>query len=113
MNRNSNMITVLELRRLLYTIMDNRLNTCFRYRLLGEMWQPNFLRVVEVNEKGVLLHDEVTNSFKCLTDLAQVMQFEIDVAVHNFVPHNHYDVVYSEKHIPGSIPDVITTGLQQ
>lgn len=108
MNMPGNLISVLELRRLLYTIIDNRLDTCFRYRLLGEMWQPNFLRVVEVSEKGVLLNDEIANTFKCLPDLSQIMQFEIDVAVHNFLPHNHYDVAYCEKPILGVVPDVIS-----
>jgi len=88
----SNLISVLELRRLLYTIADNHLETWFRYRVLGEMWQPNFFRVVQITEQGVLLNDEAANSFKCLPDLSQIVQFEIDVAVHNFLPHNHYDV---------------------
>ena len=105
MNTPDNLISVPELRRLLYTIVDNRLNTCFRYRALGEMWQPNFLRVMEINEKGLLLNDEVGNSFKCLPDLSKVMQFEIDVWVHNFLPHNHYDVEYSEKASCGVVQD--------
>lgn len=100
MNTTTNAVSLLELRRLLYTIVDNRLNACFRYRLLGEMWQPNFFRVAQITEKGVLLNDETTNSFKCLPDLSQIMQFEIDVAVHNFIPHNHYDVSFSEQTDP-------------
>ena len=107
MNTPGNLISVLELRRLLYTIVDNRLDTCFRYRLLGEMWQPNFFRVVEFNEKGILLNDEISNSFKCLPDLSQIMQFEIDVAVHNFLPHNHYDLEYCEKPSPSTLQDLI------
>lgn len=102
MNSNGNQISVLELRRLLYTIVDNRLDTCFRYRLLGEMWEPNFLRVVEVTEKGVLVNDETNKIFKCVGDLSQIMQFEIDVAVHNFLPHNHYEIDFCEKSDPVS-----------
>ena len=71
------------------------------------MWQTNFLRVVEVGEQGVLLNDEVANSFKCLPDLSRIMQFEIDVAVHNFLPHNHYDVDYCENPVVGVAPDSI------
>jgi hypothetical protein len=101
-NSNGNQISVLELRRLLYTIVDNRMDTCFRYRLLGEMWESNFLRVVEVTDKGALLTDETKNTFKCIGDLSQIMQFEIDVAVHNFIPHNHYEINLCEK--PDSVP---------
>ena len=90
-------ISILELKRLLHTIVDNRLDTCFRYRLLGEMWQPNFLRVYQVTEKGVLLLDETTNKLRCIDDLSHIMQFEIDAAVHNFAPHNHYTVDFSEQ----------------
>lgn len=96
MKTTSNLISAVELRRLLYTIVDNHSEASFRYRVLGEMWQPNFLRVVQITEHGVLLNDEITNSFKSLTDLSQIVQFEIDVAVHNFLPHNHYDVDFYE-----------------
>lgn len=98
----NNNVSVLELRRLLYTIVDNRLDTNFRYRLLGEMWENNFLRVAEVTEKGVLLNDETNNTFKCVGDLSQIIQFEIDVAVHYFMPHNHYQVDLCEKSNPVS-----------
>ena len=96
MNTSSNLISVVELRRLLYTIADGHSEAWFRYRVLGEMWQPNFLRVVQITEQGLLLNDQITNSFKCLPDLTQIVQFEIDVAVHNFLPHNHYDVDFCE-----------------
>ena len=104
MTTSNNLVSVLELRRLLYTIVDNRLTACFRYRLLGEMWQPSFFRVVEVTENGVMLNEESTDSFKCLQDLSQIMQFEIDVAVHNFLPHNHYDLDFVKNPIFSS-PD--------
>lgn len=96
MNTTSNLISALELRRLLYTIVDNHSGASFRYRVLGEMWQTNFFRVVQITEQGVLLIDELTNSFKSLPDLSQIVQFEIDVAVHGFLAHNHYDVDFCE-----------------
>lgn len=96
MNTTSNLISALELRKLLYTIVDNGSKASFRYRILGEMWQPNFLRVVQIAEQGVLLNDETTNSFKFLPDLSQIVQFEIDAAVHGFLPHNHYGVDFCE-----------------
>jgi hypothetical protein len=102
MKDNGNLISVLELRGLLDTIVENRLATCFRYRLLGEMWEPNFLRVVKITDNGVLLNDEAGTTFKCLSDLSQIMQFEIDVAVHNFLPHNHYEIDFLEKSSPVS-----------
>ena len=106
MSETGKLISILELRRLLHTIIDNRLDTCFRYRLLGEMWQPNFLRVYQVTEKGVLLLEECTNKLRCIDDLSHIMQFEIDAAVHNFAPHNHYSIDYSEKSNLATQPSV-------
>lgn len=100
MENKANQISVLELERLLHTIVDNRIDTCFRFRLLGEMWEPHFLRVVAVTNRGVLLSDEGNNSFACVRDLSQIMQFEIDVAVHNYPPYNHYEIDISEKSMP-------------
>lgn len=100
MSNKENQVSVLELRRLLFTIVDGHIDTGFRYRLLGEMWEPNFLRVVHVTDKGVLLNDEAHNAFKCIGDLSQIVQFELDVAVHNFMPHNHYEVDPCEQFTP-------------
>ena len=90
------LISVLELKRLLVTIIDFDMPVCIRYRILGEMWQSNFLRVVKVTEKGVILNDELRNKTIILQDLTQIIQFEIDGRIHNFQPHFHYDVSLKE-----------------
>jgi hypothetical protein len=90
------LISVLELKRLLVTIIDFDMPICIRYRILGEMWQSNFLRVVKVTEKGVILNDELRNKTIILQDLTQIIQFEIDGRIHNFQPHFHYDVSLKE-----------------
>lgn len=97
MNTNANLISIQELQRLLYTIADGGLATCFRFRLLGKMWEPNFMSVVKITDKGVLLHDEKYNGYRCLSDLSEIMQFEIDVAVHDFLPHNHYEIDFAKS----------------
>ena len=85
------LISVLELKQLLIELRDKRNNICFRYRLLGEMWKQNFMRIVDVTEKAVVLNDEISNKLIFL-DLSQVMQFEIDAAFQNYQPHFHYEV---------------------
>jgi hypothetical protein len=96
MENTKNHISVLELRRLLITLVDYRLPICFRYRMLGEMWQQHFFRVMNVTEKGVVLNDERRNKTIVVPDLGSVMQFELDGRVHNFEPHYHYDVTLKE-----------------
>jgi hypothetical protein len=93
MSKTSNgLISVSELKRLLVTITDHKMGVCFRYRLLGEMWYPNFLRILKVTETGVLLNDEVKNQLISLRDLSQVMQFELDSSLHQYQPHFHYNI---------------------
>jgi hypothetical protein len=86
------LISVLELKRLLVDLKQKRPDICFRYRLLGEMWMTNAMRVISVTEKGVLLNDEPNNKLLSVSDLSLIMQFEIDAPFQGFQPHFHYHV---------------------
>jgi hypothetical protein len=90
--RSRSLISVLELKRLLVDLKEKRPDICIRYRLLGEMWGVNFMRVIHVTEKGALLNDERNNKLINLSDLSSVMQFEIDAPFQGFQPHFHYHV---------------------
>jgi hypothetical protein len=85
-------ITVLELRRLLIELRDKRPDICVRFRLLGEMWFQHFMRITVVHDKGVILNNEVSNKILRVSDLSNVMQFEIDHGFQNFRPHFHYRI---------------------
>jgi hypothetical protein len=87
-----NLISVLELKRLLVDLKEKRPDICVRYRLLGEMWVVNSMRVIKVTEKGVMLNDEQKNLLISLPDLSSIMQFEIDAPFMGFQPHFHYNV---------------------
>jgi hypothetical protein len=88
-------IEVLQLKRLLLELREHRPDICFRYRLMGRMWTNNFLRVIKLTEKGVLLNDEPSNKFVSLADLSQVIQFEIDKSFQTYEPYFHYNVMAS------------------
>lgn len=95
---NSNIkVTSQELRELLLYINDSRLDTCVRFRLIGEMWHANYMRVIQLTEKGVTLHDERDNKFFTVRDLNNVMQFELDQPLHQYQPYFHYHVQPGEK----------------
>jgi hypothetical protein len=83
---------VLELKRLLVDLKEKRPDICVRYRLLGEMWVMNSMRVIKITDKGVMLNDEQNNKLINLPDLSSVMQFEIDAPFQGFHPHFHYNV---------------------
>ena len=81
------------LRRLLTRLRDNpQANVCLRTRCLGEMWQPNFMRVLMVTEKGLVLHDEVTSKAVIIPFVRDIVQFEIDKPFEEYQPHFHYTV---------------------
>ena len=88
----NNLMSVLELKRLLVDLQDKRPDICVRYRLLGEMWVVNAMRVIKVTDKGVMLNDEQNNHLVNVPDLSSIMQFEIDAPFQGFQPHFHYDV---------------------
>ena len=90
MSKEKNNISVPELKRLLIEIRDKRPDICIRYRLVGEMWKKNFLRVILVSEKGAVLNDETANTMYIIPDLSNVMQFEIDCRFQAFQPYFHY-----------------------
>jgi hypothetical protein len=86
----SNLVAVLELRRLLYAVKDLRPDICVRFRLIGQMWQTNFLQIISLTEKGVTLNDENGNKLVFIQDLADVMQFELDYSFQQYQAHCHY-----------------------
>lgn len=86
------LICVLEVRRLLYDIYDRRPDICFRYRLLGEMWAICFMRVIKVTDRGVMLRVENEGTLVPISDLSNVMQFELDHSFLGFQAHYHYEV---------------------
>lgn len=93
--KTKNLISVLEFKRLLVDLKEKRPDICVRYRLLGEMWVVNAMRVMKVTEKGVMFNDEHNNRLVNVADLGSIMQFEIDAPFQGFQPHYHYDILPS------------------
>jgi hypothetical protein len=91
-DNSKNLISVLELKRLLVDLKEKRPDICVRYRLLGEMWVVNSMKVIKITDRGVMLNDEQNNRLVNLPDLSSIMQFEIDAPFQGFQPHFHYNV---------------------
>jgi hypothetical protein len=92
MTKGGKEISSSELKRLLYDLHDKQSYTCFRFRLLGEMWQKSFWRIFSVNEDAVIFSDEISGQLLKIADLATVMQFELDHNFQQFIAYFHYDV---------------------
>jgi hypothetical protein len=68
------------------------------------------MRVVLLTEEGVTLEDEKKGKPFIITNLSDVMQFELDQSLFQYEPHYHYDLQPSPKlddylnNNPGGIP---------
>lgn len=94
-NNKKRVIPALELKRILIDIYEHRVDINVRFRLVGQMWQNHFARVVTVIEDRILLNNETQKQFISL-DLKHVIQFEIDGKFREFEPNFHYDIVLFE-----------------
>jgi hypothetical protein len=90
-------VNILEVRRLLFDLKEHRPDICIRYRIIGQMWAPNFLRVIHLTDKGVILNDETSGKLINILDMSRLMQFELDKPFQNYQPYFHYDVVPSPE----------------
>lgn len=86
-------LTILELKRLLIEIQEQRPDICVRYRLMGEMWKPHFFRIILITDTGGFFRDESNDRLMHISTLDKIIQFEIDHSFQQFQPHFHYDIV--------------------
>jgi hypothetical protein len=92
MTKGTKDISISELKRLLYDLHDKQSYTCIRLRLLGEMWQKNFMRIFSINDDAVIFSDEISGRLLKVTDLMSIMQFELDHNFQQFIAYFHYGV---------------------
>jgi hypothetical protein len=86
------LISVVELKRLLVSLKEKRPDVLVRYRLLGEMWTQSFRPIVFVSERGAIFLDVESNKLILISDLSNIMQFEIDERFQGYQPYFHYEV---------------------
>jgi hypothetical protein len=92
MDRVRPLISTADLKKLLLSLRQERPDICLRYRLLGELWNTQFMVVTLVSGNGVVLYDEHHRRFSTVSDISNIMQFEIDEPFHGYQPHFHYEV---------------------
>ncbi|HEY3405528.1 MAG TPA: hypothetical protein VGK59_19230 [Ohtaekwangia sp.] len=84
-------ISVAELRRLLFELRALRPEIGVRFRLIGELWQTHFYQIALLTEKGVALNND-QRKLTIISDLKNVMQFELEQVFQKFQPHFHYSI---------------------
>ena len=86
-------ISTLELRRLFFNLRDQRPDICIRLRLLGKMWTDEFVKIKVVTEQGALFEDEKNDQLIHVSDMLNIIQFELDKPYGDLRPHFHYEVI--------------------
>lgn len=72
---------------------DNSLDIGIRYRVLGTLWYPNFVKVLKIQGPGnVMFHDQVLQKVILFSDTSRIVQFELDSRFLHFEPNCHYQV---------------------
>ena len=92
MEATTTLVSVTDLKRLLYAITQQEHPVSIRYRTLGQLWYPNFLSVVKIANTNVLFHDKAKKKLISLPDLTRIIQFELDGKFSSFEPNCHYQV---------------------
>lgn len=85
-------ITTVQLRRLVRELCDHSPQTKIRVRVLGKMWENQFVEIIHIIAgDSVLVHDHVSNQMRYIS-LGEVAEFEVETKFQEFSPHNHYQV---------------------
>ena len=95
--REKSSISVVELKRLLVDLREKKPGICVRFRLLGELWAKNFMTIAALTDKGVVLKDEADHRLVAISNLSDIVQFEMDEPYHAYRPYFHYDVIPSPE----------------
>ena len=87
-------VTTSELRNLLRELCQKSPGTGIRFRLLGKMWNESFAHVRIVTDHGVVFEiSSVQNQLASISDLTNVIQFELENSFEHYKPHFHYSVL--------------------
>ena len=92
-------ISLKELRILVTDLCGRQPQISIRYRLVGEMWYHNFLKILQVDENGMTLLDEASEKRISIRELASIIQFELDSGFRSFEPHCPYDVATGRQFV--------------
>jgi hypothetical protein len=81
-----------QMAKLLLDLKTTMSDVRIRVRLVGEMWDNIFMRVVQADGKGALLLYEEKNKMIMVSDVTSIMQFELDGRFQHYQPFFHYNL---------------------
>jgi hypothetical protein len=96
-------VTTTELKSLLYDIRDRRPDVRVRVRVIGKMWSESFCTVNHINENGMILCDAHKGKLLYVSNVNDIIQFELECSFFGFHAFYHYNVVSGESVIKQSL----------
>ncbi len=93
-------VSRIELKQLLTSIFKYNAAVGFRYRLIDDVWRPDFMKVNQLTERGVMLETDRGSRLLFIPNLSAIAQFELDDSWGQFEPYLHYNVFSGTAYIP-------------
>ncbi|RAW02007.1 hypothetical protein [Pseudochryseolinea flava] len=90
--RVEDVISVLEFKLLMKSIVDHHAKIRIKYLPDGGSWTINFFNVVMVTDKGMILSDEENNKILSISLTNGIVQFIIDEQFDSYLPNLAYAV---------------------
>jgi hypothetical protein len=84
-------LDIVELKRLLINLCEKRPDILVRYRLIGQMWQTNFVTIKQVIDDEVIFSDAKGLITKRV-HLHDLMQIELEGSFQMYRPYTHYSI---------------------
>jgi hypothetical protein len=84
-------LDIVELKRLLVELCEKRPDISVRYRLIGQMWQTNFVTIKQVTEEEIVFSDTKDLITKRVY-LHDLMQIELEDSFQMYRPYTHYTI---------------------
>lgn len=83
-------ITTLEFKRLIFELWEHAPDTRIRFRVIGQMWMKNFVRITHITASSAMIVQE-KDQLKYV-GINDVTEFELESGFQAFKPHNHYTI---------------------
>ena len=83
-------LTTSEFKRIMLELWEHSPQTRVRFRLMGKMWNANFLQVIHITSGDAIIVQE-KDKMKHIS-IREVIQSELDGKFRDLKPHFHYKV---------------------
>ena len=85
-----------DLHSIFHSIIERHSHVGIRFRTSGELWYPDFLRVIKLQGRSIQLFDDTRELLISLRDLSAITALELNAQVDGWQPNTQYFVFESQ-----------------